>query len=228
MTALLVLPGALYTWGIERVIGHWGVGLVDRLLRFAGISACFQVLLAPLTYHAYRFYFPDGTITSGDLPLGFWLVLLAYVFGPLIAGLSVGHGLKRQFRWAQVVAGRHRAPRAWDVVFGLEKVGYVRLSLKDADQGEPVRWLAGWYDVVKSTRYRSGSYSARYPAPQDLYLAQTVACDKRTGTLVGRGGRPVLLDGGLLIRWEEVRYLYFTPMKGPRRAVARDHTVEVD
>jgi hypothetical protein len=52
--SLLVLPGALYTWGIERVIGHWGVGLADRLLRFIGISACFHVALAPLNYHSSR------------------------------------------------------------------------------------------------------------------------------------------------------------------------------
>jgi hypothetical protein len=60
VTSLLVLPGALYTWGIERVIGHWGVGLADRLLRFIGISACFHVALAPLTYHSYRLYFRRG------------------------------------------------------------------------------------------------------------------------------------------------------------------------
>jgi hypothetical protein len=103
--SLLVLPGALYTWGIERVIAHWGVGLADCLLRFIGISACFQVALAPLTYHSYRLYLQSGVLRSGSLPIGSWLALLAYVFGPLVPGLLVGHGLTRQSHWARAIAG---------------------------------------------------------------------------------------------------------------------------
>ena len=219
VTSLVVLPGALYTWGIERVIGHWGVGLADRLLRFIGISACFHVILAPLTYHSYRFYFQSGALQAGSLPIGFWLSLLAYVFGPLLSGLAVGHGLSRQSRWARAIAGSHRAPRAWDMVLGLRRAGYVRLRLKGSDRDDRPRWLAGWYGLARSPS-RIASYGARYPASQDLYLAETFACDEQTGELLMRDGDLVALHEGLLIRWEEVHYLYLTPSKGWSRALA--------
>lgn len=222
VTSLLVLPGALYTWGIERVIGHWGVGLADRLLRFIGISACFHVALAPLTYHSYRAYFQAGALRAGSLPIGSWLALLAYVFGPLVVGLIVGRGLRRQSRWARAIAGAHRAPRAWDMVFGLRRAGYVRIRLKDGTNGNGPCWLAGWYGLARSPS-GFGSYGARYPAPQDLYLAETFACDEQTGELLQREGSLVELNEGLLVRWDEVHYLYVTLSKGWTRALATEN-----
>ncbi len=209
VTVLVVLPGALYTWGTERAVGHWGVGLADRVLRFAGISACFHVVLAPLTYHSYRFYFGRGGL-GGDLPLALWLALLGYVFVPLLAGLAVGHGLRRELPWARLVAGRNRAPRAWDVLFGLDRSGYVRLKVRDSDRADDgPRWLAGWYGLAKGAGRTISSYGARYPAPQDLYLAMTFVCDRQTGKLVIQDGSLIVSGEGLLIRWEEVLYLYF-------------------
>jgi hypothetical protein len=34
---LALLPGAIYIWSFERVVGRWGIGLSDRVLRF---TAC--------------------------------------------------------------------------------------------------------------------------------------------------------------------------------------------
>jgi uncharacterized protein DUF6338 len=213
VTSLLVLPGALYTWGIERVIGHWGVGLADRLLRFIGISACFHVALAPLTYHSYRAYFQAGALRAGSLSIGSWLALLAYVFGPLVVGLVVGRGLRRQSRWARAIAGAHRAPRAWDMVFGLRTPAYVWLRLKGSDDGDQARWLVGWYGTGRA-RGRIGSYGGRFPAQQDLYLAETFACNEETGQLLVRDGFLIPLNEGLLIRWDEIRYLHLTSLEG--------------
>ena len=99
VTSLLVLPGALYTWGIERVIGHWG----------PFVSLLFPVRRAPSRL-------PPNWILF--LPPGLRL-------RPAPSGLAIGHGLRRQSRWARAIAGSHRAPRAWDMVFGLRGAGHV-------------------------------------------------------------------------------------------------------
>lgn len=39
---IAILPGALYVWGFERIVGNWGIGLSDRLLRFLGASLSFM------------------------------------------------------------------------------------------------------------------------------------------------------------------------------------------
>lgn len=54
VVAIAMLPGALYTWGFERIVGSWGAGLSDRLLRFVGVSAGFHVLWAPADLWIWR------------------------------------------------------------------------------------------------------------------------------------------------------------------------------
>ncbi len=46
-TVLALVPGALYVWGFERVVGNWGVRLSDRLLRFVGVSVSSTRCLRP-------------------------------------------------------------------------------------------------------------------------------------------------------------------------------------
>jgi hypothetical protein len=116
--ALAVLPGALYIWAFERVVGRWGIGLTDRLLRFVGISAGVHVLLAPITYRWYRLYVQSGDLAAGrTLPRMVWFSMIAYVFVPIVIGYLIGHATKRNVGWVNFIVGEQPAPRAWDELF---------------------------------------------------------------------------------------------------------------
>lgn len=57
---LFILPGAAYTFALERVGGSFGVKLADRIFRFLAASAVFQALLSGVELWAYRSGSPAG------------------------------------------------------------------------------------------------------------------------------------------------------------------------
>ena len=213
--ALAFLPGALYVWAFEREAGGWGLGVTDRLLRFIGFSAIFHALAAPLTYIAYRDFIVTGRLAHGKaLPLWLWLIAVAYVAIPTLAGTITGVATSAGSRWTRFVAGRSPAPRAWDHLFSAHDLdGWVRLKLKSGE------WAVGTY--AKSPNGRLRSYAAGYPDAQDLYLAETFECDPQSGEfLADDQDRPISRGIGLLVRWEEVEYLEFIDTRPERRTVA--------
>lgn len=201
---LALLPGALYVWAFEREAGGWGLGASDRLLRFVGFSAIFHVLVAPVTYIAYRDFIANDRLGAAKaIPLWLWPTLLIYVAIPLIAGLVIGTATSDGKRWTRYVAGRSPAPRAWDHLFAARDLdGWVRLKLKDD------KWIIGTF--ARSANGRLRSYAAGYPDAQDLYLSETYACDPETGALLTDSeGNVIPRRLGVLVRWEEVQYLEF-------------------
>lgn len=116
-----------------------------------------------------------------------------YVPGP--------RGARASARWARWFNGPNPAPRAWDYLFTGEKFGWVKLRLKSGI------WLGGTF-----AGSRDGlSYAAGYPESQDLYLSSIVATDPETGEFQrNEDGSARFLEGGLLVRWDEVEYLQFT------------------
>lgn len=71
--AVALLPGALYVWAFERLVGRYGIGLSDRVLRFVGGSAIFLAVLAAPLYALHVDYTAD-LLASRDVPL--WLALV--------------------------------------------------------------------------------------------------------------------------------------------------------
>jgi uncharacterized protein DUF6338 len=197
-----VLPGALYTWGFERQVGRWGIGLSDRLLRFAGVSAVFHAVLAPVTYWVVSDFVPrarDGTASAWAL----WALAMAYVALPLVGGTGAGRAVRGEHRWTEALVGAAPAPRGWDYLFSNRELdGWIRLQTKSGV------WIGGaWARDDESGRQ---SYAAGYPDEQDLYLAVAVLVDADTGEfLIDEGGIPQATGGSLLIRWSEVEYLEF-------------------
>lgn len=196
---IALLPGALYVWAFERQAGRWGVGLSDRILRFVGGSAVFHSAVAPLTYWLWA----DQWIRIRDAEsLSWWLwpLVMAYVALPVLGGTFVGRGVRREARWTAFFTGPDPAPRAWDHLFGQKADGWVRLRMKSGG------WIGGAYADANGRR----SYSAGYPEPQDIYLAAAVDLDPETGEFnFDTAGNIPLLDGGILVRWEEVEHLEF-------------------
>lgn len=194
-----LLPGALYVWAFERQVGRWGVGLSDRLLRFVGGSALFHAVAAPLTYWLWAQQWAE--VRTGS-PANWWLwpIILAYVATPAAGGTFVGLGVRSEKAWTTIFTGPDPAPRAWDHLFGQKAEGWVRLRMKSGV------WLGGAYADANGRR----SYAAGYPEPQDLYLAAAVKLDPGTGEfLIDKAGHVALLEGGILVRWEEVEHLEF-------------------
>lgn len=203
VAVLALIPGALYVWGFERQVGQWGVGLVDRLLRFVGVSVLLHAIVAPATYRLYREFVHSGRLTAADpLPIWAWIAVLAYAAAPLAAGTLVGSGVRGRRRWVRWLAGASPAPRAWDHLFARRALtGWVILKLKDGT------WLAGAFAGSESGTLTS--YAAGYPDAADLYLAEAVEVSASGKLVVGATGLPRLRGVGLLVRWDEVSYLEF-------------------
>lgn len=194
VTVVAVLPGLLYVLAFERVVGSWGVNLADRVLRFVAVSAVFQVLYAPGALILYRHRHLDVP------PAWAWSSASVYVAVPLLAGVVVGHGYRRDAGWARALAGQGAAPRAWDWLWMRRPRGVVRLRLKSG------RWIAGRFGI-RSDGQRS--YSGGFPEEGDIYLAQAIAVDPSSGAIqLAADGRPVEVQGSILVRWSEVEYLH--------------------
>jgi hypothetical protein len=199
--AIALLPGALYVWSFERLVGAWGISLSDRILRFVGASALLHALFVPLTYWLWNEFIRTGRITAGETPIELWAAPLLYVAVPISLGSLVGTGTRRNWTWVKLLTGPDPAPRAWDYLFGARPDGWIRLRLKTGT------WLAGAY-AVKEDGWRS--YAAGYPESQDLFLVEAVEVDPDTGEfLFDDQGDPRLRGSGILIRWDEVEYLEF-------------------
>jgi hypothetical protein len=196
-----LLPGALYVWSFERQVGRWGVGLSDRLLRFVGGSAIFHAAFAPASYWCWSTEWQTvraGSATSWWL----WPFAVAYVLVPIAGGATVGRATRSSSPWARWFTGPDPAPRAWDHLFQPGSFGWVRIRLRSGT------WLGGAFADSPGGRR---SYAAGYPESQDLYLATTISTDPSTGEFeYDECGGFRFLDGGLLIRWDEVEYLQFT------------------
>lgn len=199
---LALLPGALYVWSVERFVGRWGISLADRFLRFIGVSAVLHVMAAPLTYVLWGRYLASGALPNTPaFPWGLWCASIGYVAVPIVLGSAVGIGTIRNYRWVRLLTGPNPAPRAWDHLFSRRRRGWIRLRLKSGT------WLAGVYIQREDGEQ---SYAAGYPEPSDIYLVNAVDVDAKTGRfLLSPDGRPIILESGILIRWEEVEYLEF-------------------
>jgi hypothetical protein len=196
-----LLPGALYTRSFERLVGAWGVGFADRVLRFVGASAVFQAVIAPFTVWGWRTYIQTGRLQGGDLSVALWLVPLLYVAIPIALGVVVGRGTVNERHWSTAFTGPSPAPRAWDHLFGRRPDGWVRLRLKSGV------WLGG---AFTSAGEGLDSYAAGYPDEQDLFLAEAYSVDPETGEFeLDANGDVVATGSGILVRWAEVEYLDF-------------------
>ena len=192
---LAVQPGAFYTWGFERVAGRWGIGLSDRLFRFAGISALFHALLAPVTYGVWDTYFRSGAERAGDLAWWLWPLAIAYVLVPVGLGTWIAHAFNANQEWAVRIVRPTSAPTAWDALFSGNPVGTdVLMKLKSG------WWVGGRYD--------DGSYVGGYPEPADIYLITELKVDQETGDFArDANGDELPVGSGLLVRWDEVECL---------------------
>lgn len=202
-TAALVLaalvPGALLVWAFERQAGSFGIRLKDRALRLMGASAILLSVSAGLLYWVYINYW--DTFAKGELPpLWFWSLPILYTIGPGITGGLLGYGWKQDWPGVRLLIGRDRAPSAWDHLFQDRPAGAIRCKLKSGT------WIAGIYAEASGSR----PYASGYPEPQDLYLPRTVHINRNTGTMItDERGNAVVLNLGILLRWEDIEYLEF-------------------
>jgi hypothetical protein len=196
-----LLPGALYIWSFERIVGRWGASLSDRVFRFVGVSALLHVLAAPISYGLWAGFIQSGRVARGEaLPPWIWFAVGAYALTPISLGWLVGVGTRRRWAWARLLTGRNPAPRAWDDFFGSDPEGWVRLKLKSG------AWIGGALGARDGRR----SYFAGYPENQDLYLVQTAEVDPDSGEFrYDEDERLRVQDSGVLLRWDEVEYLEF-------------------
>lgn len=203
VVAAALMPGALYTWSFERFAGRWGIGLMDRFLRFAVGSLALHALAAPITYSLYARFISTSRAANGEpLTLWLWPLLLAYVAAPILAGTIVALGSVRGAYWARFLSGPHPIPRAFDHLFSHQPTGWVRARLSGGT------WVGGAY-----ARHPSGrsSYAAQYPEAGDIYLVSAAVVDTLSGEfLLNPDGSPqVKEDRGVLLRWSDVDYLEF-------------------
>lgn len=204
LTAFLAtIPGGLYTWSFEAQAGRFGATATDRVQRFLGASAFFLALELWPIYEFYRRFVVTGTIQAGKpLPWGVWLVPVAFVVVPVVAGGLLGRAAFERKGWVRVFTGPSPAPRAWDYLFSVPELhGWLRLSLKDGG------WVAGMWTRSPATELQS--YAAGYPEAQDLFLSEVVETDDLGILLLDEHDQPIGTGRSLLIRWDEIAYAEF-------------------
>ena len=194
-----LIPGALFIWSFERPAGRFGIGLKDRALRLMGASAVLLSLFAWAPYWAYIHYW-DNITNREPLPSWFWGLPILYTVIPWAAGSLLGHGWKRNWPWARFIIGEGRTPRAWDHLFQDQPAGRIHCKLKSGT------WIGGVYAEANDSR----PYTSGYPEPQDLYLPAMIDIDPETGqTITDEENIPIVLDWGVLLRWEDIEFLEF-------------------
>jgi hypothetical protein len=190
-----LLPGALYLWAFERVVGRWGVGFADRFVRFVGVSAALHALGAPATYNVWFDYLQPGAHSgSSELPLWMWFVALGYVAVPTLLGYFVGWRFREGGKYVTAIVGATAAPTAWDDLFSRRPTGHVLVRLKSG------QWVGG--------EYAEGSYAGGHPEPADLFLSVEAVVDQQSGNFVlDENSKPLRTGYGVLMRWADVEYL---------------------
>jgi hypothetical protein len=206
-TLVVIIPGALYLWGYERMAGSWNQTSPDRIYRFVAGSAVFQLLFAPLSYWLWKNYFHSDRIAQAKpVPLSFWLTLSLYGIIPAAVGLAVGRFVRKKTFLGRAIRSSSAPPRAWDKVFSSQPQGLVRIKLKSGN------WIAGVFAETAS----GDAYASGYPAEQDIWLPETVVVDPTTGEYALDANRlPKFLTTGILVNWSEVEYLTIDPRKEP-------------
>jgi uncharacterized membrane protein len=103
---LAVLPGAVYIWSFERVVGRWGIGLADRVLRFTAASALFLALFFAPLYHFRKEFLHHKVVDHGEVHyenrlaqganLPWWAFVLpfAYLAVPALLGTGAGRAVQ--------------------------------------------------------------------------------------------------------------------------------------
>lgn len=204
---LALLPGAGYTWAFEQQVGRWGANFSDRLWRFVGVSAVFAVGSLYALYWGYQEFIVTGALAKGqDLPGWIWFVVPLYFVVPWGVGSFVGYHVGKRHRWAEKLVGTGSAPRAWDYLFTTHDLnGWIRLTLMD---GSSIVGFWGAEDTEGGVTLRS--YASGYPEVQELYFSDTAAVDVEGNVEVDEDERPLATGVGVLIRWDQVRYAYFS------------------
>jgi hypothetical protein len=199
---LAILPGASYTFAVERTIGSYGVNLADRLIRFLAASAVFHAFASGLELTLYRRYVVPTKPLNGVPWWGLELLAIAYVFVPIGVGFLLGAARRNKWWIGRLIVGERNEPRAWDWLWDKESA-LVRVKLKSGT------WVAGVYATTAERR----SYASSYPVDDsDLYLSYALVTDPHTGALTpDEDGTAMKPDGepGLLLRWAEIEYLEF-------------------
>jgi len=202
VAVLALLPGAAYTFALERVTTGYGISFSDRLVRFLAASAVMHALLAVGEYWVYRYLVVERRLVNGTANLWLLEVLaLAYVLGPIVVGSVVGWGHKKHKKWGTLLVGAAVEPRAWDYLWRRADRAIVRIKLKSGI------WLAGYRGEAPNGRR---SYASAHPEEGDLYLPLSFIINPSSGELtLDENRRPVPVPGesGLLVRWTEIEYL---------------------
>jgi hypothetical protein len=207
---IALVPGAVFTYALERQTGAWGIKFSDRVLRFVVISLVFEVLAIPLSYVLWRQYsFPTPFFDDAHpFPWKLYSAAILYLVLPLLVGLIAGRAYAKNHQWVAVVFRQLlTAPRAWDHLFSRRPVGYVRMLLKV----DPPTWVAGGYSTGTTPHDRA--YVGNFPELPDIYCPVRLACDPDSGAfefVLVQGRRKVRrLQGSLYVDGGSIAYLEF-------------------
>lgn len=194
--AALLIPGVAAVWAYERQHEVYSPRARDWLFRLTAISAVILGLLALPLYWLMQNYWDEFRNLK---PLPWWLL----AFAPsayMLASAALG---ALAARLGRPVDGNRNAPNAWAHLFQREKTGMVRCRLKSG------RWVGGLYD--------RGSYVSAQGPKRDIYISRAVqftdeGAIPRTGDGEPQWAGSQRLRTGLLVKWDDIETLEFTPL----------------
>ncbi len=205
LLGVLVLPGAFFSWGLERHLPHYSMLFKDWLVRPAGATALWNAVAAWPLHWLYTSYWDDLS-QQKPLPWPIYLTPIAYLVVPAAAGWTSGWSFKRaecrSMRFAKVFAP-NRHPTSWDEIFGADTPGFVRCRLQSG------RWVGGLYHQEQPIR---SSASFGKVSERDLYISRAVHFDQDSGSPMIRNNQHALKGGGIHLRASEIELLEFIPL----------------
>lgn len=195
-----VLPGASFTWALERKVGGWGLRRTDRLLRFITVSIVFHVVLGWGEYALYRHQLQNIT-TSGTMEVGqfaaLWLGTVVLLVVPAIVGATLGWMYKTRSKrhkclvWLTTrLLGKTPAPSGWDFLFSDEPSCYLRIRTHEGT------YIGG--------KFAADSYASAFPNDADVVIEEAYSIEED-----GKFGEPLgypLYISKAEMAWLEVLY----------------------
>lgn len=193
VVVLFFVPGSVYLWTYERLVGRLTLTGTERLLRAVTMSAVVYAFFSAWLARLVALGIEENLNVQEGIAAAFVLVLAA----PFALGVVVAQVRRRELsiRWLGWLTSIHPAPSAWDFAFEGTSRAFLRIKLRDG--------------TMIGGAYGKRSFASSYPEPPSVFIEQAWRLGERgefMEPMEGNLGIYVGLDDVQSVEWVEVRH----------------------